>query len=123
MHRNHVNQFSEPIMRIQFTLKQKFDFCFVVLLILAVTVFAAVRYLGKNAQFFYLERNHRLLVSEIRADIAAVRFQSPVARIVSAETLIKKLDRASSILQTGQNELNAVEKALFKLGGFAALFE
>lgn len=110
-------------MRIQFTLKQKFDFCFVVLLILAVTVFAAVRYLGKNAEFFHLERNHRLLLSEIRADIAAVRFRSPVARIVSPETLLKKFDEALNILRSGQDELNAVEKALFKLGGFGRLFD
>jgi methyl-accepting chemotaxis protein len=110
-------------MRTRLTLKQKFDFSFVVLVLLALTVFGAVRYLGKNAQFFHLERNHRLLMSEIRADIAAVRFRSPVARIVSTETLIKKIDRSLIVLRTGQNELTAAEKALFKLGGFGQLFD
>jgi methyl-accepting chemotaxis protein len=110
-------------MRFQFTLKQKFDFGLVVLPILTTTVFATIRYLGKNAQFFYLERNHSLLMREIRADITAVRSGSTSVQLVSVESLTKNFDRALSILQAGRDELNTAEKALFKLSGFGALFE
>ena len=110
-------------MRAQFTLKQKFNFGFVVLVILALTMFSAVRYLGKSALSFYQERNVRMLMAEIRENADAVRYRSPVSQSVSAESLVEKLTRVKQMLRDGNNELTAPEQFVFRLNGFGEIFD
>ncbi len=110
-------------MRVQLTLKQKFNFGFVVLVILTLTMFSAVRYLGKSALSFYQERNVRMLMAEVREAADAVRYRSPAAQLVSAESLIEKLSRVQQILHEGNNELTAAEQFIFRLNGFGKIFD
>lgn len=110
-------------MRFRYTLKQKFNFSFVVLIILALTMFSAVRYLGKSALSFYQERNVRMLMAEIREDVNALRYRSPLAQLVSAESLVEKLDRVQVMLREGNAELTAPEQFAFRLNGFGAIFD
>lgn len=110
-------------MQTRFTLKQKFDFGLVVLVILGLTMFAAVRYLGKSAVTFSKERNLRIAMMDIKVDVDAVRYRSPLAQLVSAQTLTTKVDQIDAMLKDGQQEFTAPEQWLFRAGGFGGLFD
>ncbi len=107
----------------RFNLKRKFDFGFVVLIVVALTMLAGVRYLSKSAVSFYQERNVRMLMADIERDVNAVRYQSPQAKQVTRQTLIDKLNRAQAMLREGHEQLTPPERAVFRLQGFGGIFD
>ncbi|HEY8708241.1 MAG TPA: methyl-accepting chemotaxis protein [Burkholderiaceae bacterium] len=104
-------------------LRQKFNAAIVVLIAVSAIVLWGNRILGKAALFHYLERMHLEHVLEMK--IALLRAENnPSANGDRARSdLLKHIEGGQSLARRADTELVYPEKLVFRLVGFAAIFE
>jgi methyl-accepting chemotaxis protein len=105
------------------TLRQKFRFGLVVILIVPLLVMWGNRLLGIGANFHYLERNHLALVMKIEAMRDLADLNPAVAAKVSRAELIKYMDSAIEITKHADTDLFAVERFAFRVIGYGGVLD
>lgn len=84
-----------------FTLRRKFALAFVCLAILVAASLSSIRYMGKSAEAFLTERQHRVLMLQTRAALDAVKFGTPLASQVTRASLLQAFSAARELSQQG----------------------
>jgi methyl-accepting chemotaxis protein len=106
------------------TLRQKFRIGFAVLVCVSLISFLVLRYLGKIALFYHLEREHRVALWQIRTDLNALEHQTSQARGVSRTQLLERLESAGAVaLRGGFQELLDIERIVLSAVRYAEFFE
>lgn len=103
----------------EFTLRQKFSFGIVTVLVVSLTVMLGGRFLSKGARFHYLEREHLAAVMQMKLELQrAVSGES-----VDKGTVFKLIDKAQAAAVQADAELLGVEQTLFRVLGFRDIIE
>ncbi len=103
------------------TLRQCFLLGFVILLFSAFTTLLTIRYLGKNALLYKMERAHKVTMLEVRSILDAAKRGD--AETHTRGQLIYLLNKAQNISLDGLQEYFALERFLFAQVGFIKPFE
>ena len=105
------------------TLRQCFLLGFVILLFSAFTTLLAIRYLGKSALLYKMERAHKVIMLEARTILDAAKRGDAQQHGYTRAQLIDLLGRAQDISLKGMQEYFAVERFLLTQAGFFKPFE
>ncbi|MEO6022266.1 MAG: methyl-accepting chemotaxis protein [Burkholderiales bacterium] len=105
------------------TLHQKFLLGLVAVALVIVSALSGLRFVNNNALFYKLERSHKVNMLALRYALRTAEFKLPGADEVSRAGLLKRIDTALEISRSGKSELTEAEIALFKIAGFAEVFE
>ena len=105
------------------TLRQCFLLGFVILLFSAFTTLLAIRYLGKNALLYKMERAHKVIMLEVRSILDSAKRGDAEQHSYTRAQLVTLLNRAQNISLDGLQEYFAVEKFVFAQVGFIKPFE
>jgi len=103
----------------QYSLRQKFQFGIVTVVVVSVMVLLGGRFLTKAARFHYLEREHLAAVMQMELEVQRASFGSEVNK----SSVLKLIDRAQSVALQADGELFRVEQGLFRLLGFRDIIE
>jgi methyl-accepting chemotaxis protein len=103
----------------KFTLRQKFQFGIVTVVVVSLLVLLGGRFLTKGARFHYLEREHLAAVMQLKLELQRVAS----GEVVGKGVVLKLIDKAQEAAVQADGELFAVEQALFRLLGFRDIIE
>ena len=101
------------------SLRQKFQFGIVTVVVVSLMVLLGGRFLAKGARFHYLEREHLAAVMQIKLE--TLRASSGDA--VDKARVLKLIDRAQEVALQADGELFRVEQGLFRVLGFGAIID
>jgi methyl-accepting chemotaxis protein len=105
------------------SLRQKFQFGLIVIVIVPLLVMWGNRLLGIGAKFHYLERNHLGFVMKIGAMRELADLNLEASAKVNRTDLIKYIDSAIEITNHADADLFAVEKFAFRLIGYGDVLD
>ena len=103
----------------QFTLRQKFLFGIVTVVVVSLMVLLGGRFLAKGARFHYLEREHLAAVMQMKLEIQ----RAASGETVGKDELLKLIERGQWVASQVDVELFAVEQGLFRLLGFNGIID
>lgn len=103
----------------EFTLRQKFSFGIVTVLVVSLMVMLGGRFLSKGARFHYLEREHLAAVMQMKLELQ----RATSGESVDKGTVFKLIDKAQAAAVQADGELFGVEQTLFRLLGFRDIIE
>ena len=101
------------------TLRQKFQFGIVTVIVVSLMVMLGGRFLAKGARFHYLEREHLAAVMQMKLELQ----RATSGDEVSKDTVLKLIDRAQAVALQADDALFKVEQGLFRLLGFRDIIE
>ena len=103
----------------QFTLRQKFLFGIVTVVVVSLMVLLGGRFLAKGARFHYLEREHLAAVMQMKLEMQ----RAASGEAVGKDELLKLIERGQWVASQVDVELFAVEQGLFRLLGFNGIID
>ena len=103
----------------QFTLRQKFLFGFVTVVVVSLMVLLGGRFLAKGARFHYLEREHLAAVMQMKLEMK----RAASGEAVGKDELLKLIERGQWVASQVDVELFAIEQGLFRLLGFNGIID
>lgn len=103
----------------EFTLRQKFSFGIVTVLVVSLMVMLGGRFLSKGARFHYLEREHLAAVMQMKLELQ----RATSGESVDKGTVFKLIDKAQAAAVQADGELFGVEQTLFRILGFRDIIE
>jgi methyl-accepting chemotaxis protein len=103
----------------QFTLRQKFKFGIVMVVVVSVMVLLGSRFLVKGARFHYLEREHLAAVMQMKLEVQ----RAGAGDTVEKDVVLKLIEQAQLAATQADAELFRVEQSLFRLLGFSDIIE
>ena len=105
------------------TLRNKFQFGLIVIIIVPLLVMWGNRLLGIGAKFHYLERNHLAFVMKIAAMRDLAELNPEVAAKANRADLIKYMDGAIEISDHAETDLFWIEKLAFRTIGYGGVLD
>jgi hypothetical protein len=93
----------------EFTLRQKFKFGIVTVVVVSLMVLLGGRFLAKGARFHYLEREHLAAVMQMKLELQRAASGESVDKV----TVFKLIDKAQAAALQADGELFGVEQTLF----------
>ena len=105
------------------SLRQKFRFALVVIVLVPLLVIWGNRLLGIGAKFHYLERDHIVAVMKIGEMRNLPDLNSEAAAKVNRTELIQHMNRAIEITHHADTDLFYVEEIAFRLLGYGAVLD
>jgi methyl-accepting chemotaxis protein len=106
----------------RFTLRQKFLFGMVAVLVVALLVLLGGRYIAKAARFHHLERDHLAAVMQMALAMQGAA-SGNTAPAVGKDVLLKAIERGQWVASQVDVELFKVEQGLFRLLGFSDIID
>ena len=103
------------------TLRQCFLLGFILIFFSVATTSLAIRYLGKTAFLYKMERAHKITMLEIRAALDSVK--NGRAEANARDRIMTLLAKTNDISFVGLNEFFAIEIFMFHQAGFSKPFE
>ncbi len=103
------------------TLRQCFLLGFILIFFSVATTSLAIRYLGKTAFLYKMERAHKVTMLEIRAALDSVK--NGRAEANARDRIMTLLAKTNDISFVGLNEFFAIEIFMFHQAGFSKPFE
>jgi methyl-accepting chemotaxis protein len=103
----------------KFTLRQKFQFGILTVIVVSLMVLLGGRFLTKGARFHYLEREHLAAVMQLKLELQ----RATSGESVSKSVVYGVIDKAQLAAVQADNELFGVEQALFRFLGFRDIIE
>ena len=103
------------------TLRQCFALGFALIVFSVATTLLAVRYFGKSAMLYKMERAHKVTMLEIRSVLDSARHSTNDAN--ARDRVIELLVKANNISVVGLEEYFPLEIYLFRKTGFSKPFE
>jgi methyl-accepting chemotaxis protein len=103
----------------EFTLRQKFSFGIVTVVVVSLMVLLGGRFLAKGALFHYLEREHLAAVMQMELELQ----RASSGESVDKATVFKLIDKAQAAAVQADGALFGAEQALFRLLGFRDIIE
>jgi methyl-accepting chemotaxis protein len=103
----------------QFTLRQKFQFGLVTVVMVSLMVLLGGRFLTKGARFHYLEREHLAAVMQMKLELQ----RAASGEAVGKDVVIQLIGKAQTAAVDADGELFGVEQTLFRILGFRDIIE
>jgi methyl-accepting chemotaxis protein len=105
------------------TLRKKFSFGMITLVIVSLVLLWGNRAMGKGALFHYLERNHLEHIMRLDAQVTLAERSADNPNVVRREEMIKNINAALEIADHANYEFFYPEELAFRLIGFGQVFD
>ncbi|AKJ30557.1 methyl-accepting chemotaxis protein [Caldimonas brevitalea] len=107
----------------RFTLRQKFKFGLIAVVVVSLLVLIGTRLLGKAALFHYMERDHVATVLNLKQAMDRVSEGARTADKVTRDELVRDIVKARDIAGNVDIELFAIERGAISMIGFGGVID